>query len=153
MVGLMQHFYEGNLHSREEISSFQPLTYQFEKRLSLRMNKLYTLILPRKGQSYTANSAPGFYTRFRRFGERLGGNRGISCKDTTKNPENKCDRALDADHISLGDGRDSSESDGIINFISQSSRFFDLLTFDDFDLPRLKSPRLDFSQKQSKRTD
>ena len=58
-------------------------------------------------------------------------------------------RTVDADHISLGDGRDSGESDGIINFISQSSRFFDLLTFDDFDLPRLNSPRLDFGQKQS----
>ena len=40
------------------------------------------------------------------------------------------------------------ESDGIINFISQFSRFFDLLTSDDFDLPQLNSPQLDFGQKQ-----
>ena len=116
------------------------------------MNKLYTLILPRKGQSYTANNAPGFYTKFRRFGERLSGKCCKTRADSFAQPEYKSDRALDADHISLGDGRDSSESDGIINFISQSSRFFDLLTFDDFDLPRLNSPRLDFGQKQRKRT-
>ena len=97
------------------------------------MNKLYTLILPPKRAELRRNSAPGFYMRFRHLDERLSGNRWQMLRIPLRTQWQVCPNSGRGPYIARYVTAVTLESDGIINFISQFSRFFDLLTF--FDLP------------------
>ena len=107
------------------------------KSLSLWVNKLYTLILPPKRAELRRNSAPGFYMSFPHLDERLGGKSRKILRIPLCNQRQVCPNSGRGPYIAVW--RPRLESDGIINFISQFSRFFDLLTF--FDLPWINSPR------------